>query len=153
MWLIITSICITFQVLGQMRNIDPFNYFCFPFTTIFPSDPLILSLQTVLLIFDVILIIVTIVSYVYLLVFTIRRSKNKTLQCVDKRKERLHKLGTRLTILILSTVLTWMPVVCIQILVLLKITVLPDIYFWCILVSFPINLIIEPILLIRTMLA
>ena len=152
-WIIITSICITLQVLEHMRNIDPFNYFCFPFTTYFPSDPLILSLQSVLLILDIILIMVTIVSYVYLLVFSIRRSKNKTLQCVNKRKEKLHKFAVRLTILILSTVLTWMPVVCVQILVLVKITILPDIYLWCILVSFPINLIIDPILLIRNMLA
>ena len=136
-----------------MRNADPFNYFCFPFTTSFPTDPLILRLQIVLLILDVILIVVTVISYVYLLVFTIRRSKNKTLQNVDKRKAILQKLAARLTILILSTVLTWMPVVCLQILVLLKIKILPDIYFWCILVSFPINLIIDSILLIRNMLA
>ena len=153
MWIIITSMCITLQVLEFMRNTDPFNYFCFPFTTLFPSDPLILGSQSVFLISDVILIIVTIVSYVYLLVFTIRRSKNKTLLNVDKRKERLQKLAARLTLLILSTVLTWMPVVCVQIVVLLKITVSPNIYFWCILVSFPINLIIDPILLIRNMLA
>ena len=136
-----------------MRNIDPFNYFCFPFTTSFPSDPLILSLQSVLLISDIILIIVTIVCHGYLLVFIIRRSKNKTLQSVDKRKERLQKLAARLTVLILSTVLTWIPVVCVQILVLAKITISPNIYFWCILVSFPINLTIDPILLIRNMLA
>ena len=152
-WIVITSICITVQVLEHVRNIDPFNYFCFPFTTYFPSDPLILSLQSVLLILDIILIMVTVVSYVYLLVFSIRRSKNKTLQCVNKRKEKLQKLAVRLTILILSTVLTWMPVVCVQILVLVKITILPDIYLWCILVSFPINLIIDPILLIRNMLS
>ena len=152
-WLIITSISIAVQVLEHIHNTDPLNYFCFPFTTSFPSDTLILSLQSLLLILDFILIIVTIVSYVYLLVFTIRRSQNKTLQCVDKRKERLQKLAARLTVLILSTVLTWIPVVCVQILVLAKITILPDIYFWCILVSFPINLIIDPILLIRNTLA
>ena len=153
MWLIITSIGITVQVLEHIHNTDPLNYFCFPFTTSFPSDPLILSLQSLVLILDFILIIVTIVSYVYLLVFIIRRSQNKTLQCVDKRKERLQKLAARLTVLILSTVLTWMPVVCVQILVLAKVTILPNIYFWCILVSFLINLIIDPILLIRNMLA
>ena len=152
LWLVITPICITVQVLEKMRNIDPFNYFCFPFTTLFPSDPLILSLHIVLLIFDVILIIVTIASHGYLLAFAIRRSKNKTLQSVGKRKERLQK-GARLSVLILSTFLTWLPILCVQILVLLKITILPNIYFWCILVSFPINLIIDPTLLMRSMLA
>ena len=152
-WLITTSICITVQVLEYMRNSDPFNYFCFPFTTLFPSDPLILGLQSLVLILDIILIIVIIICHGYLLVFTIRRTKNKTSQCVSKCKERLQKLGARVAVLILSTVLTWMPVVFLQILVLMKITILPDIYFWCIMVSFPINLIIDPILLIRNMLA
>ena len=153
MWFFIASICIAVQVLEQMRDIDPFNYFCFPFTTSFRSDPLILSLQSVLLVLDIILIIVIIVCHGYLLVFTIRRSKNKTLQSVGKRQERLQKLGSRLTVLIMSTILTWIPVVCVQILVLAKVTILPNIYFWCILVSLPVNLIIDPILLIRNMLA
>ena len=153
MWLIIASTCITVQILEHIRNIDPFNYFCFPFTTSFPSNPLILSLQSLLLILDIILIIATVISHSYLLVFTIRRSKNKTLQSVGKRKERLQKLAARLSVLILSTALTWIPILCIQMLVLLKITVLPSIYFWSILISFPINLMVDPILLIRNMLA
>ena len=151
MWLVVTSACITVQILEHMRNSDPFNYFCLPFTTLLSSDPLILCLQSVLLILDIILIIATVVSHSYLLVFLIRRS-NKPLQSVGRRKQNLQKLGARLTVLILSTVLTWIPILCVQLLVMLKITVLPNVYFWCILVSFPINLIIDPILLIRTML-
>ena len=153
MWLIIISTGITVQILEHKRNIDPFNYFCFPFTTLFPSDPLILSFQSLLLIMDIILIIAIVISHSYLLVFIIRRSNKKNLQYVGKRKEGLQKLAARLSVLILSTVLTWIPILCIQILVLCKITVLPSIYFWCILVSFPINLTIDPILLIRNMLA
>ena len=48
-WFIVTSMCITVQILEHMRNFDPFNYFCFPFTTLFPSDPLILTFQIVTL--------------------------------------------------------------------------------------------------------
>ena len=95
MWFVITSICITVQVLEKIRNTDPYNYFCFPFTTIFPSDPLILSLQIVLLMFDILLIIVSMASHGYLLAYTIRRSQNKTLQSVGKRKERLQKLAKK----------------------------------------------------------
>ena len=93
LWLVISPPCITVQVLEKIRNIDPFNYFCFPFTTTFPSDPLILSLHIVLIIFDVLLIVATIASHGYLLAFVIRRQKNKTLESVGKRKERLQKLA------------------------------------------------------------
>ena len=152
-WLIITFICITVQILEHMFSMDPFNYFCFPFTTLFPSNSLVLSLRIVILIWDSFLVMITIVSYGYLLAFTIRRGRNKELQFVSKRKEMLQKLEARLTVLILSTVLTWIPVLCLQILVLLHITILPNIYFWCILVSFLINLIIDPILQFRNIFA
>ena len=153
LWLLITCLCIALQILEYMRNIDPFNYFCFPFSTLFPSDPLILSFQIALLIIDIFLVMVTIVSYGYLLVFTIKRRRNQEMQYVSKRKEKLQRLGARFTVLILSTVFTWIPILCVQILVLMQVTILPNIYFWCILVSFPINLTIDPILLIRNILA
>ena len=105
-WLIISPICIAVQVLERIRSIDPFNYFCFPFTSVFPSDPLILSLHIVMLIVDYVLVTTTIVSLGYLFVFTIRIRRNKTLQSVGRRKEELQKLGVRLTILIVSTVFT-----------------------------------------------
>ena len=152
-WLIILPMCIAPQILEHIRNVDPFNYFCFPFTTLFPLDPLILSFQIAMLIFDSLLLIIIIVSYGYLLAFIMRRRKNKALKSMSKRNRALQNLGVRLTVLILSNVFTWMPVLCLQILVLLKIAVLPDIYFWCVLVSVSINLIIDPILLIRNMLA
>ena len=153
LWCIIASTCITIEVLEHMRNADPFNYFCFPFTTVLPSDLLALGLKIIILILDVFLIMATIASYGYLVAFTIRRTRSKTLQSVDNRKVKLMKLGARSTVLILSTVLTWIPILCVQTLVLLQITVMPILSYWCILVGFAINLVIDPILLIRNMLA
>ena len=150
-WIFIIPVCITLQILEHMQGSDPHNYFCFPFTTQFPSDPLILFSQILMVILDTLLVMVCVISYGYLLVFTVRRRRNKALQSVGKRKEKLQKLGVRLTVLIFITVLTWIPILCVQILVLLQITISPTIYLWCILVSFPVNLIIDPILLIRSM--
>ena len=56
-WLIITPMCIAVQILEQKRNVDPFNYFCFPLATLFPFDPLILSFQIGMLILDNLLLI------------------------------------------------------------------------------------------------
>ena len=152
-WLIITPMCIAVQILEQKRNVDPFNYCCFPFATLFPFDPLILSFQIVMLMFDNILLRTIVGSYGYLLAFIMRRRSKKALQSMGKRNRKLQKLGMRLTVLILSTVLSWMPVLCVQILVLLQTAILQDIYFWCVLVSVSINLTIDPILLLRNMLA
>ena len=136
-----------------MHAIDPYNYLCFPFTTVFPPDPLIFTLHSVTVLFDSLLVMVTIVSYGYLLVFIIRRRKDNALQSTSKRKKKLEKFATRLTVLILSTVLTWLPILCMQIVILLKITIPPNIYLWCMLVTFPVNLIIDSILLIRNVLS
>ena len=152
-WVFVTSACIAVQILKYMHDIDPYNYFCFPFTTLFPSDPLLLGLQIVTLLFDSLLVVVSIVSYSYLLVFTIKRGRNQALQSVSKRKQKLEKFAARLTVLILSTVLTWIPILCMQIVILLQITISPSIYLACILVSFSVNLILDPILLIRNALA
>ena len=105
-WVFITSACIAVQILKHMRDIDPYNYFCFPFTTLFPSDPLTFGLQIVTVLWDSLLVMVSIVSYSFLLVFAIKRGRNQALQSVNKRKKKLEKFAARLTVLILSTVLT-----------------------------------------------
>ena len=85
-WVFITFVCIAVQILKHMYDIDPYNYFCFPFTTLFPSDPLIFGLQIVTVLFDSLLVMVSIVSYSYLLVFIVKRGRNQALQSVSKRK-------------------------------------------------------------------
>ena len=150
-WLIFAAMGSALQLLEYARNTDPFNYFCFPFTTQFPSDPLVLGLHICMVILDSLLVVAIIISYGYLVVFTIRRQRNKQLESVgSKRKKNLHKLQTRMGVVILSTIRTWIPILCVQILVLLHITVLPEIYLWCILVSLPITLVIDPILVVRS---
>ena len=75
MWILIISICIPVQILEHMRNMDPFNYLCLPFTTSLSADPLILSIQIVMVIFDVFLVMICVVSYSYLLVFITKQKK------------------------------------------------------------------------------
>ena len=148
-WFIIASMCIAVQILEHIYNTDPFNYLCFPFTTSVPADPWILSLHIIMVTFDCLLVLVCIISYGYLLVFTIRQTKSKTLQSVSKRQKNLQKFAVRMAVLILSMAFTWIPILLIQVLVLLHVTIMPSIYLWCVLVTFPTNMIIDPILLIR----
>ena len=151
-WIIISSMSIVVQILEHVHNIDPYNYFCFPFTTSFPSNVLILSLQVIMLMLDCTLVVVCILSYSFLVVYTTKQRKEKALKLISKRQSKLQKFTIRMAVLILSTVFTWIPILCVQLLVLLQIAILPNIYLWCVLVSFPVNLIIDPILLIRNML-
>ena len=110
MWIVIILVCIPVQILEHMRNMDPFNYFCLPFTTSLSADPLILSIQIVMIIFDVLVVMICIVSYSYLLVFFTKQRRIKALKSVSKRKEKLQKSAIRMTVLILSTSFTWVPV-------------------------------------------
>ena len=118
----------------------------------FPSDSFILTLQILMVILDSLLVMTCIVSYCFLLSFTIKQKRNKTLRSISKRNQKLQKFAIRMCVIIMSTVFTWVPVLVIQSLVLLQVPVLPQIYFWCVLVTFPVNLIVDPILLIRNML-
>ena len=60
---LITSTCIAVQIVEYMHGSDPHNYFCFPFTTMFPSHPLILCLQIVMVMLDNLLVMVCVISY------------------------------------------------------------------------------------------
>ena len=83
-WILIIAMCITKEILEHMRNMDPFNYFCLPFTTFLSTNPLILSIQIVMVIFDIFLVMICIVSYSYLLVFITKQRRNKALKSVRK---------------------------------------------------------------------
>ena len=152
-WILIIAICITKEILEHMRNMDPFDYFCLPFTSSLSIDPLILSIQIVMVIVDVFLVVICIVSYSYLLVFITKQRRNKALKSVRKRKEKLQRFAIRMAVLILSTVFTWLPVLVVQILVVFQVTITPDMCLWCLMLTFPVNLIIDPVLLIRNILA
>ena len=105
-----------------------------------------------MVIFDVLLVTIRIVSYSYLLVFITKQKRIKGLESVSrpKRKEKLQKFAIPMTVLILSTSFTWVPVLVVQILVTLQVTITLNIYLWCLMVTFPVNLIIDPVLLIRS---
>ena len=150
-WVLFISMCIPVQILEHMQNIDPFNYFYLPFTTSLPSDPLILSIQIVMVIVDFLLVLVCIISYSYLLVFITKQRRDKALKSISKRQKKLMRSALRMTVPILSTSFTWIPVLVVQILVLFQVTISPNTYLWCLMMTLPINLIIDPILLIRNM--
>ena len=131
-----------------MQNIDPFNYLCLPFTTSLSSDPAMLSIQIMMVILNFLLVLTCIISYSYLLAF-ISKQRRDTLKSVREHQKKLMRSAIRMTVPILSTSFTWIPVLVIQILVLFEVTISPNIYLWCLMVTFPINLIIDPVLLIR----
>ena len=149
LWIFIISVSIPLHILEHVQKIDPFNYFCLPFTTSLSSDPTTLSIQIMVIILNFLLVLTCIISYSYLLVFISKKKRDQALKSVAKRQKKLMRSAIRMTVPILSTSFTWIPVLIIQILVLFQVTISPNIYLWCLMVTFPINLIIDPVLLIR----
>ena len=149
LWILILSVCIPVQVMEHVQNLDPLNYFCLPFTTSLSSDPTTLSIQIVMVILNVLLVMTCIISYSYLLAFISKKKRDENLKHISKRQKKLTRSAVRMTVPILSTSFTWIPVLMVQILVLFQVTISPNIYLWCLMSTFPINLIIDPVLLIR----
>ena len=148
LWILILSVCIPVQVMEHVQNLDPFNYFCLPFTSLL-SDPTTLSIQIVMVILNALLVMTCIISYSYLLAFISKKKRDENLKHISQRQKKLTRSAIRMTVPILSTSFTWIPVLMIQILVLFQLTISPNIYLWCLMSTFPINLIIDPVLLIR----
>ena len=149
LWILILSVCIPVQVLEHVQNLDPFNYFCLPFATSLSSDAATLSIHIMMVILNVLLVLTCIISYSYLLVFISKKKRDEHLKHISKRQKKLTRSAIRMTVPILSTSFTWTPVLMVQILVLFQVTISPNIYLWCLMSTFLINLIIDPVLLIR----
>ena len=75
--------------------------------------------------------------------------KKKSLKAVRKRTEALQKFALRMAIVILSNSLSWLPLILVQMLVLFEVVIRSQTFLWVVISCLPVNLIIDPILVIR----
>ena len=148
-WLSAVVICLLTKSIKYRNREDPVNYFCLPF--IMSSSRHILSyvLDVVIVSVDICLVLVCVICYTYLLVFSSLQADVRSLRNIRKRRRALQKVSVRMAVLILSSSMTWIPVLIVQLLILSGMAVPPDIFLWIVLVCFPANLVLDPVLFIK----
>ena len=148
-WLAITalSLVITFTQISTSHS--PFNYFCLPFITYKPTSVAAKTFYILLLVTDFGLICTCLSCYIFLFVYIRKQIGKKSLKAVQKRTEALQKFAYRMAIVIFSNSLTWTPILLLQLLVLVGMEIQQQIILWVLLSCLPVNLLIDPVLVIR----
>ena len=147
-WLGIILICTTGQIVQRNGEIDEYNYFCFPFVTSQLQGGLQISFHSSLLFIDFLSVCLCISLNVYIFVFVIRQSRTK-LSTSAVQQERLRKFAVRMAILILTSTISWIPILILQIIALIGYPVTPAAFLWTLIISFCFNLILDPILVMQ----
>ena len=146
-WSFVILISLARQGIVLNFEMDPYNYFCLPFLTTSHEKTISICLHVFLLFLNLALISVTVACYTFLFHHTIKAKSNKHLQNIRKRKAVLKKFAARMAVLIITTMLTWIPVLCVQCMTLLNYELPSNTLLWVVFSSISVNLIFDPILI------
>ena len=149
-WIVVAVGSFAKQYVFSWENADPLNYFCLPFSARLINSWEVITLHVIVLAADTLMVSVCVSSYTFLFLHIFRARENVPLVNNTSRKRRLKRCAIRMAVLILSTSMTWIPVITIQLLVLTFVGIAPNAMFWCVLITLPVNLVIDPMLMIRS---
>ena len=147
-WILIFSISFLVKYFQPIDTEELTNYFCLPFITSSPTISMDSLFYILFLSLDFCLAILCVVCYSYLMVFTYRQGKAKIRR--NTKNRALQKVAFRMAALMITTLITWIPVLIIQILAMTSISIHPNSFFWVVITSLPANLLIDPLLIIRS---
>ena len=71
------------------------------------------------------------------------------LAAIRKRNTALDRFAGRMAVLICTNMLTWIPMIVLQILVATGYPVTPQVFLWIVLCCFSVNLTLDPILVLQ----
>ena len=150
-WSLLLGISSAWSATQVSISSNPFNYFCLPFVTIIPDKIELKIVYYLLIIIDGIMVCSSVSCYTFLFAFTRKRIRDKSLKAVKKGTRVLWKFTFRMAMVIFSDSLTWTPILLMQILVLAGIDIDEKKIMWILLTCLPVNLMIDPIFIIRNL--
>ena len=146
-WFVVTLACILGQIAQRAGQMDEYNYFCLPFVTSNINNPLLLAFHASFVSLDFLCVCVCIALNTYLFIYVVKQSSKKVTSTV--KQARLIRFAIRMTVLILTSTVSWIPVIILQIINLSGHLITQDVFLWVLLVSFTFNLILDPILVLQ----
>ena len=147
---VLTVVVALARMLTLKYEQDPHNYFCLPFLTSKPQSLVSLSVHASLIVLNLLLCLVCVSCHFFLFSYTMKKRQDKELKATKQRDIRLQRFAARMALLILTTLLTWMPSLLLQLICLIRGDVGAEVMFWVILGSFSVNHVFDPILMLRS---
>ena len=149
-WFTCFSVSVLRQCIESLIHSDPMNYFCLPFSSRKSKNNVVLAMNIIMMLMDFGMVIMCLSCYTYLFVYMSRVKKSMSTNKVKSRNWRLQRCARRMAVLILSSSVSRLPVIILRILVLGGVSMSTDAMFWCVFASFSVNLIIDPILFMKS---
>jgi len=139
------SLGISKTVIWKRYHADDYNYYCLPFQLMKIETPVIVGLQTAVIVLNLLLI----ASYVMIQVLLFRFIQNHVEQTRETFKSRIQKrkIAIRMSCLITSNIVTWVPVLITQLVIMYADDITPSTFLMVIFASLPANLLIDPAVL------
>ena len=136
------------QITLYMYDHDVHNYFCFPFTFSPTESTIVFALQWLSITFNLLIICISIISYAYLFRFLLSVSKNVTIGKRVTKSFSKKKIATMLAMYIIISMFSFTPSLITQSLVLMNVMIDPNIFFFIVIVTVPLNTALDPIFFI-----
>ena len=126
---------------------NDFNYYCLPYQMIKVENVAITTIQTGIIIANIVLIVMYIFIQYCLCRFLCNHANDTS--SVFKTRIQNDKIAVRLSCLIVSHILTWTPVLVTQLVIMYWKNIMPSTLLLILLVSLPANLLVNPIILVK----
>ena len=148
--ILLVSLCLV--LLGIVKvmvwnfyKADDFNYYCLPFQMMQIDNFTMVGIQTAIIIINITLI----ASYIVIqfLLFNFIRAHIQKSSKVLKSNIKHRKIAIRMSCLISSNIITWLPILVTQLFIMYGDDISPSTFLMVVLTSLPVNLIIDPAIL------
>ena len=150
--MIVYFIAISLAVLRQLVlkhvEADPFNYFCLPFVTFQPSKTVSVIVHVCVTLLQVSLCLVIIICYTFLFIYTHRQTQNQQLRHIKSRQTRLKAFARKTVFHILNNLLTWLPILTIQLVEFCGVSISAMLLLWIALACVSFYLTFSPLFII-----
>ena len=145
-WVLSILCRVSKTVLWKLHDVNELNYYCIPFQMTQIKDPLLVAFHSCIMIFNVALLGI----YIFIQILLIRflHGHIKATKSYFKSQIESHKVAVRVSILISSNLATWLPIIALQSFVIFAMDLDHSIYFLVLIVTVPINLLINPVLIV-----
>ena len=132
-------------IVWNRYGADNLNYYCLPFQMMKMTNPVIVGIQSAMILVTLGLIASYIVIQVLLFAY-LRQHMAKTSK-IFRSKIQAHKFAIRMSCLITSNILTWLPILITQLFIMYGDDVSPSTFLMVVMTSLPANLLIDPAIL------
>ena len=149
LWCLLLMLATGRQSILVGINKDPHNYLCIPFVSSPAQLVTIHFLHLLVIIIDFLLCALCVCCYSYIYNHVRSHKDIKQLTHIKRRKAVFASFSLRIVFVVVGLCITWIPILVTQVIALSFSRISASVMLWVILMSFSVNLLLNPIMIIK----